>query len=135
VFSILIPRNQGKYEVSKAEPPCLGRLSTSWRSPCITECAFIGRLTHCQSSHRHGTHTVGLGIVFKVYSCISAVFCTNKVTSRRVWLFTTPRRSWVERGYVFSYLPPLENSQVPASGQQYLSSVTRHPGCGPADFP
>jgi len=45
--------------------------------PGIPEGAVTDRLTHCHSSLRHGTHTVGLGIVFKVYSFRSAVFCAT----------------------------------------------------------
>jgi hypothetical protein len=40
------------------------------------------------------------GLFFKVYSFRSAVFCTNRVTSHRLWLFTTHRQSWLKRGYV-----------------------------------
>jgi hypothetical protein len=65
IFSISILRDQGKYEVHQAEPPCLIRLSTSGRSPGVPEGAVSDRLTHCNSSHRHGSHTVGLEIVFQ----------------------------------------------------------------------
>jgi hypothetical protein len=41
------------------------------------------------------------GLFLKVYSFRSAVFCTNRVTSRTLCLFTTHRRSWVKRGYVW----------------------------------
>ena len=38
--------------------------------------AVCDRITHCHSSHRHGSPTVGLGIFrFKVYSFRSAVWC------------------------------------------------------------
>jgi len=120
---------------TKQSSHILIRQSKSWRSPCIPECAVIGSLTHCHSSPRLGTHTVALGIGFQSLFLRSAVFCTNWVTTRRVWLFTTPRRSCLERGYVYSHLLPLENNQVPASGEQYIPSVTRHPGCDPAEFP
>jgi len=65
VHSIPIPQDQGKYEVHQAEPVYLVRLDTSGRSPVIPEGAVSDRLTHCHSSLRDGTHTVGLGIVFQ----------------------------------------------------------------------
>ena len=133
MFSVLIPRNQEKYEVYQAQPPCLVSLSTSGRSSCISERAVVCRLTHCHSSHRHSSHTVGLGIVFQGLLLQIRCVLPNKVTSHRVWLFTTHRRTLVERGYVYSHLPPLENSQGPASGQKYLPSVAPHPGHGSAD--
>jgi len=51
--------------VHQVEPLYLARLNTTGRSPDIPEGAVKDRLTHCHSSHRHGTHTVGLGIVFQ----------------------------------------------------------------------
>jgi len=39
------------------------------------------------------------------------------------------------REVMFTHLPPMENSQEPASGQQYLPSVKGHPGYGPAVSP
>jgi len=51
--------------VHEAEPLYLARLNTSGRSPGIPEGAVKDRLTHCHSSLRHGTHTIGLGIVFQ----------------------------------------------------------------------
>jgi len=65
IFSISIMQDQGKYEVHQVKPPSLVRLSTSERSPGVPEGAVSDRLTHCHSSHRHSTHTVGLGIVFQ----------------------------------------------------------------------
>ena len=49
----------------QAEPLYLARLNTIGRSPGIPEGAFKDRLTHCHSSLRHGTDTVGLGIVLQ----------------------------------------------------------------------
>jgi len=66
IRSILIPRVEGKYVVHQAEPQYLVRLNTSGRLPGIPEGAVRDRLTHCHSSLRHGTHTVGLGIVLQV---------------------------------------------------------------------
>ena len=66
IHSISIPRDQGKYKVHQAEPLYLVRLDTTGRSPGIPEGAVNDRLTHCHSSLRHSTHTVGLGIVFQV---------------------------------------------------------------------
>jgi len=65
IFSISILQDQGKYEVHQAEPPSLVRLGTSGRSPGVPEGVVSDRLTHCHSSHRHGTHTIGLEIVFQ----------------------------------------------------------------------
>jgi len=98
IFSISIPWDQGKYEVHQAEPPCFVRLSTSGRSPGVPEGTVNDRLTHCHSSHRHGFHTVGSGIVFQ--GLLSLIRCVlhNRVTSHRMWLFTMHRWSWVERG-------------------------------------
>jgi len=51
--------------VHQAEPLYLARLNTTERSPGIPEGAVEDRLTHCHSSLRHGTHTLGLGVVFQ----------------------------------------------------------------------
>ena len=77
VLFIQVPRIRGYYKVHQVEPPYLVRLITSGSSPGITKGAVWDILTHCHSSHRHGTHTVGLGIVFKVYLFWSAVFCVT----------------------------------------------------------
>jgi hypothetical protein len=47
--------------------PILGKAGyiTSGRSPGIQEGAIRDRLTHCHSYLRHGTHTIGLGIIFQ----------------------------------------------------------------------
>jgi hypothetical protein len=66
--------------VHQAEPLYLVRLNTSGRLPGIPEGAIRDRLTHCHSSLRHSTHTIGLGIVglfSKVYSFKSSVFCAT----------------------------------------------------------
>jgi len=68
IFSILIPRDQGKHEVHRAQPPCLVWLNISGRSPCIPECAVMDRLTHCHSSHRHGAPAVDLGDCFSRFT-------------------------------------------------------------------
>jgi len=65
LLSVSIPRYQGKYMVHQAEPLYLARLNTIGRSPGIPEGTVKDRLTHCHSSLRHGTHTIGLGIVFQ----------------------------------------------------------------------
>ena len=65
LLSILILRDEGKYLVHQAELLYVARLNTTGRSPGIPEGAVKDRLTHCHSSLRHGTHTVGLGIVFQ----------------------------------------------------------------------
>jgi hypothetical protein len=44
----------------------------------------------------------GWGLFLKFYSMRSTVFCTNRVSSDRVWLFTMHGWSWVERGYIFT---------------------------------
>ena len=112
LFPILIPQNLGKYLVHQAEPLCLARLHTTGRLPSIPEGAVKERLTHCYSSLRHSTDTIGLGIVFQgLLLQIHSVLC-SRVTTHRMWLFTTQRRSWVERGYN-PHLQPLENSQSP----------------------
>jgi len=54
-----------KYTVHQLEPLYLARLNTTGRLPGIPEGAVTDRLTHCHSSLRHSTHTVGLGIVFQ----------------------------------------------------------------------
>ena len=68
----------------------------------------------------HPIHTVPTprdwGLFFKVYSFRSSLFCTNRVTSHRMWLFTTHRPS--------SRLPSLENSQQTASGRCYHPLAT-----------
>ena len=64
LFSISIPQDQGKYLVHQAVPT-LGKAKTTGRSPGIPEGAVKDRLTHCHSSLRHWTHTVGLGIAFQ----------------------------------------------------------------------
>jgi hypothetical protein len=51
--------------VHQAEPLYLARLNTTGRSPGIPGGAIKDQLTHCHSSLKHGTHTVGLGIVFQ----------------------------------------------------------------------
>jgi hypothetical protein len=109
VLSILIPQDQGKYTVHQAEPLYMVRLNTSGRSPSIPEGAVSDRLTHSHSSHKHGTHTLGLGIVFQGLLLYIRCVLRNRVTCRRLWLFTMRRRSWMERGYN-PRLPPLENS-------------------------
>jgi len=65
LFSISIPQDLGKYLVHQAEPLYLARVNTTGRLPSIPEGAVKDRLTHCHSSLRHDTHTVGLGIVFQ----------------------------------------------------------------------
>ena len=109
LLSISIPWDQGKYMAHQAEPLYLARLNTTVRSPRIPEGAVIDILTHCHSSHRHGTHTVGLGIVFQGLLLQIRCVLHNRVTTRRTLLFTTHRPSWAERGYN-PHLPPLENS-------------------------
>ena len=47
------------------DPPCQVRLVTSGSSPGILQRAVLNSLTHCHSSYRHGSHTVGMGIIFK----------------------------------------------------------------------
>jgi len=56
---------KGKYIVHQVQPVYLARLNTTGRSPGIPEGAVKDRLTHWHSSLRHGTHTVGLAIVFQ----------------------------------------------------------------------
>ena len=67
ILSISIPRNQGKYEVHQAEPPCLLRLIKSGRSPGVQRVLIV-------TDSPTVIHTVGLQIVFKVYSFRSSVF-------------------------------------------------------------
>jgi hypothetical protein len=64
VPSIVVPRVHGKYKVHQIEPLYLVSLDTSGRSPGIPDGAVSYRLTHYHSSHRHGTHTVGMGTGF-----------------------------------------------------------------------
>jgi len=70
LFSISIPQDQGKYLVHQADPLCLGRLNTNGRSSGIPEGTVKDRLTRCHSSLRHGTNTVGLGIVVQGVRCV-----------------------------------------------------------------
>ena len=63
--SISTPEDVGKYLVRHAKPQYLERLNTTGRSPGIPEGAVTDRHTHYHSSPTHGTHTVGLGIVFQ----------------------------------------------------------------------
>ena len=109
LFSVSIPQDLEKYLVHQAEPLYLARLKTTWRSPGIPDGAVEDRLTHCHSSLRHSTDTVGLGIVFQGLLLSIRSVLRNRVTTRRTWLFNARRRSWVERGYN-PHLPPLENS-------------------------
>ena len=95
--------------VRQAETLYLARLNTTGRSPGIPEGAVKDRLTHCHSSLRHGTHTIGLGIVFQGLLLQICCVLRNRVTTHRMWLFTMHKWSWVERGYT-PHLPPLENS-------------------------
>jgi len=90
VFSMLIPRVRGKYQVHQAEPPYLVRLSKSGRSPGIPKCAVLGRLTHCHSSHRHGAHTIGLGIVFSRFTPLDPL-CSVQTRSPLVGCGSSPR--------------------------------------------
>jgi len=76
-LSISIPQDLGKYLVHQAEPLYLARLNTTERSPGIIEGAVEERLTHCHLSRRHGTHTIGLGIVFQGLLLSIRVFCTT----------------------------------------------------------
>jgi hypothetical protein len=64
-LSFSIPRDQEKYEVHQAKLLYLVRLDTSGSLPGIPEGPVSDRVTHCHLSHRHGTHTEGLGVVFK----------------------------------------------------------------------
>jgi hypothetical protein len=103
------------------------------RTNYIWEVVWYPRAHHsrqihpCHSSHMHGAHTEGLGLFFKVSSFRSAVFCANRVTSYKMWLFNMRIRS--------SHLPPLENRQQPASGLCYHPVATRRPWRGPANSP
>jgi len=91
------------------EPPSLIKLSTSGGgSPGVPEDAVSDRLTHCHLSIRHGTHTVGLGIVFQGLLLSIRCVLRNRVTSNRMWLFTMHRLSWVERGYIYVSSTPGE---------------------------
>jgi len=100
---------RGKYMGHQAEPLYLARLNTPGRSPSIPEGAVKDRLTHCHSSLSHGTHTIGLGIVYRGLLLHIRCVLRNRVTTRRMWVFTTHRRSWTERSYN-PHLPPLEKS-------------------------
>jgi len=51
--------------IHQVEPPYLVRLNTTGRSPGVPEGAVSDRLTYCHLFLRHGTHTVGLEIVFQ----------------------------------------------------------------------
>ena len=112
LLSISIPHDQGKHVVYQAEPLHLARLNTTGRSPGIPEGAVKDGLTHCHSSLRHGTDTVGLGIIFQGLFLQIRCILRNRDTTRRRWLFTTHRRSRAEIGYNV-HLPPLENSWSP----------------------
>ena len=73
----LNPTGSGEIFGPSSRVTILGRLNTTGRSPGIPEGAVKDRLTHCHSSLRHGTHTIGLGIFFKVYFFRSTVFCAT----------------------------------------------------------
>jgi len=62
---ISVPRARWNYTVHQVEPHYLVSLHYSGRSPGIPEGAVCDRLTHYHLSHGHGTHTIGLGIVFQ----------------------------------------------------------------------
>jgi hypothetical protein len=62
---LLITHLRGKNSVHQAEPPRLVRLQYNWEVAWYPRGRRLDRLAHCDSSHRHGTHTVGLGIVFQ----------------------------------------------------------------------
>jgi hypothetical protein len=56
---------RGKNSHQQAEPQCLARLQYNWQVAWYPRGRRLVRLTHCHSSRRHGTHTVGLGIAFQ----------------------------------------------------------------------
>ena len=55
----------GSMQSTKQGPLAWQGCITTSRSPGIPEGAVYDRLTHWHSSHGHGTHIVGLGIVFQ----------------------------------------------------------------------
>ena len=73
------------------------------------------------------SHPIGMaltpqdwGMFFKVYSLRSAVFCANRVTSHRLWLFSMHRPSWAREAIFRIYHPseratmaPLGNTATP----------------------
>jgi len=84
----------------------------------------------------------GWGLYFKVYSIRSAVFCTvdqlcsAQTGSPLIGHGSSPRKDGLGwREAIYSHLPPLENSQQPASAHFYHPPATRRPGHGPANSP
>jgi hypothetical protein len=65
--------------ILQAEPLYL--VNKTGRSPGIPEDAVSNRLTHCHSSLRHGTHTVGFGIVYQGLLLWILCVLRNRVTS------------------------------------------------------
>ena len=84
LLSISIPHDQGKHVVYQAEPLHLARLNTTGRLPGIPVGAVKDRLTHCHSSLRHGTHTLGLEIVSQGLLLQIRCVLRNRVTTRRI---------------------------------------------------
>jgi hypothetical protein len=62
---LLLTHLREKNSVHQAEPPCLVRLQYNWEVAWYPRGCCLDRLTDCHSSHRHGPHTIGLGIVFQ----------------------------------------------------------------------
>jgi hypothetical protein len=100
------PTRSGELCSPPSRAPIPGKAIISiGRLPGIPEGAVSDRLTHCHSSHWHGTHTVGLGIVFQGSLLQICRVLRNRATSCRMWLFTMHGRSWEERGCNHIYLP------------------------------
>ena len=105
---------------TKQSLPCVVRLSTSGRSPGIPERAVIGRLTHCHPSDWHGTHTVGLGIVFQ--GLLLQIRYILRKQSPLVWCGSSPRTNdfeWREAIFVRTCHP-----WRIASSQSQAGSIT-----------
>ena len=102
----LDPTRSGELYSPPSRAPITGKaIISTGRLPGIIEGAVSDRLTHCHSFDRHGTHTVGLGIVFQGSLLYIRRVLRNRATSRMMWLFTTHGRSSEERGCNRIYLP------------------------------
>jgi hypothetical protein len=131
VLSISGPTNQGVLQVHQIEPPYLVRLQYLSEVAWYPRGAIQDRLTHSHSSLRQGTHIVGLGIICQGLLLYIGCVLHNRATSRRIWLFTMHRRSWVKRT-AFRILNSWRAKGTPEGCRCHLS-VTRRPRYGPTN--
>jgi hypothetical protein len=119
------PTVKGELSSPPIRAPMIGKATTG-RSPGIPEGPFEAdspTAIHPISATRTPQDC---GLFFKVYCFRSAVSCANRITSCKMWLFTTHRRSWVQGG-LYLHPPPLRNSQELSSGYPFRPSTIEWP--------